>query len=112
MLHEGAVDEDVAAADATQEDAVCAVIEEADVVEGHGAVEAKDQAEGVVFDDRSPAKPQPANQPATQPENQPENQPVIILSTISPPTSPKKAQKAARQAKQPEKQPENQPIEE
>jgi hypothetical protein len=37
------VDEQCAAADAPQEDAVDAVVQETDVVEGHGAVEEEDE---------------------------------------------------------------------
>ena len=56
MLHHRAVDEHVAAADAAQEDAVHAVVQEPDVVEGHGAVEEEEEAEGVVLDDGRKAK--------------------------------------------------------
>lgn len=67
MLHKGAVDEDVATADAVVGRPV--YIEELDdVVKRHGSVREKDQAEGAAFGNRSQADQATGKQPDTKPD--------------------------------------------
>ena len=52
MLHQQAVDEDISATDAAQEDQVNAVVEEGDESPWEEVVAGKDVAEGIVLNER------------------------------------------------------------
>ena len=56
MFHQQAVDEDISATDAAQEDQVNAVVEEGDESPREEVIAGEEEAEGVVFDKIIPTK--------------------------------------------------------
>ena len=67
MFHQQAVDEDVSATNAAQEDQVNAVVEEGDESPREEVVPGEDEAEDVMLDWEQATKIQPENQPEKQP---------------------------------------------
>ena len=61
VFHQQAVDEDISATDAAQEDQVNAVVEEGDESPREEVVAGEEEAQGVVSNNGKTSKPQPEN---------------------------------------------------